>query len=192
MELLGKSPSAFGFNLEDTHLAQPVLFALEVSLAEMWHTLGIEPAALLGHSLGEYAAACVAGVFTIEEGLDLVVERGRAMHEACPPGAMLACFASVEEVGQVLDCDLRSSSALEDAPYGLAVINGPANVVLSGAPEAINQAADLLQRHNIASRLLRIPRAFHSPWIEPALPFLEKAAAAIPQQSPRLPLVATV
>src|SRR5262249_44530974 len=91
------------YHLEDTNLAQPLLFALEVSLAQMWRALGIEPAALLGHSLGEYAAACAAGVYSIEEGLELVLARGRAMHTACPPGAMLACFATAEEVGRILE-----------------------------------------------------------------------------------------
>jgi len=173
------------FRLEDTNLAQPILFALEVSLAQMWLSLGIEPAALLGHSLGEYAAACVAGVFSIEEGLELVVARSQAMHEACVPGAMLACFATPEEISRILSDNLQTGITM-------AVVNGPANVVLSGPPDAINQASDTLQRHNIASRLLPIPRAFHSPWMEPALPILEKAAAAIPHQSPRWPLISNV
>jgi acyl transferase domain-containing protein/acyl-CoA synthetase (AMP-forming)/AMP-acid ligase II/SAM-dependent methyltransferase/acyl carrier protein len=178
------------YHLEDTNLAQPLLFALEVSLAQMWRALGMEPAALLGHSLGEYAAACVAGVFSIEEGLELVLARGQAMHEVCPPGAMLACFASVEEVARVLELPMADGN--QQSAITLAVINGLGQVVLSGTPAAIQQAADTLQRQKITSRLLRVPRAFHSPWIEAALPGLEKAAAAIPHQNPRWPLVSNV
>ena len=177
------------YHLEDTNLAQPLLFALEVSLAQMWRALGIEPAALLGHSLGEYAAACAAGVYSIEEGLELVLARGRAMHTASPPGAMLACFATAEEVGRILGL---SNGNGDPQAITVAAINGPVNVVLSGTPAGIQQAAEILQRHNIASRLLRVPRAFHSPWIEPALPILEKAAAAVSHQSPRWPLVSNV
>jgi acyl transferase domain-containing protein/SAM-dependent methyltransferase/acyl carrier protein len=176
------------FQLEETNLAQPLLFALEVSLARMWQALGMEPAALLGHSLGEYAAACVAGVFSLEEGLELVVARSQAMHDRCPPGAMLACFATAEEIERALGYPISGANSA----IALAVVNGPANVVLSGTSEAIEQAAEILKGHNIVSRLLRVRRAFHSPTMEPALPILEQAAAAMGRQDPRWPLISNV
>src|SRR5262249_30249910 len=83
--------------MDQADLAQPVLFAVEYALAQVWRHWGIEPAALLGHSVGEYIAACIAGVLTLEDGMRLIARRGQLM-QACPEGAMLACFAPLEEV----------------------------------------------------------------------------------------------
>ena len=87
--------------LDRTDVAQPALFALEYALARTWQAWGIEPAAVLGHHAGEYVAACIAGVFSLADGLRLIVERGRAM-QACPAGAMLACFAPLEKMQEII------------------------------------------------------------------------------------------
>lgn len=86
--------------IHDTAWTQPALFAVEYALTQLWRSWGIEPAAVIGHSVGEYVAACVAGVFTLEEGLKLIAERGRLMQALPPGGAMAAVFASADEVAR--------------------------------------------------------------------------------------------
>ena len=88
--------------VEETEFAQPALFAFGYALAELWRSWGVQPAAMLGHSVGEYVAATQAGVFSLEDGLTLIAARGRLM-QACPAGAMLACFASAEQVRPTLE-----------------------------------------------------------------------------------------
>jgi acyl transferase domain-containing protein/acyl-CoA synthetase (AMP-forming)/AMP-acid ligase II/SAM-dependent methyltransferase/acyl carrier protein len=166
--------------LETTAVAQPALFAVEYALAKTWTHWGIEPAALLGHSLGELVAACVAGVFALEDGLRLAVERGRAM-QACAAGEMLACFASGAQVNELL------------APWQgraeITAVNGPESVVIGGSAEVLCEVAEALAAHGLTSRRLRVDRAFHTHLIEPALEPLLAAARAIRHGPARLPLV---
>ncbi len=153
--------------LERTDVAQPAVFALEYALARTWQAWGIEPAAVLGHSAGEYVAACIAEVFSLADGLRLIVERGRAM-QACPTGAMLACFASLEEIETIMH------------PWGdrlaLAANNGPKCIVLAGDAGAVTELQTALNDQGIACTRLAAGRAFHSKLIEPALADLQQAA----------------
>src|SRR5262249_5864958 len=136
--------------VEETEFAQPALFAFELALAGLWQSWGVEPAAVLGHSVGEYVAACVAGVLSPEDGLRLIVERGRLM-QACPPGPRLACLASAEQVAATVE------------RYGgwvaVAAVNGPAQVVLAGDPGAIAAVAMELTEQRVGTRPLRVRRA---------------------------------
>src|SRR5204863_837118 len=115
--------------LDDTAYTQPALFALEWSLSELWRSWGVEPSAVLGHSVGEYVAACIAGVFSLEDGLRLIAQRGSLMQSLPRDGAMAAIFAGLDEV---------TTAAL---PYSgevsVAAVNGPRNVVLSGRTGAL-------------------------------------------------------
>jgi amino acid adenylation domain-containing protein len=170
--------------LERAAYAQPALFALEQALATLWRSWGIEPVAVLGHSLGEYAAACFAGVFSLEEGLRLVAERGR-LTEALPAGgAMAAVFAGAERVQPLL--------AGREATLALAAVNAPDRVVLAGEAGALREALEILGRQGIESRQLRVAHGFHSPLVEPMLAGLEAAAARIAFAPPGIGLISNL
>ena len=169
--------------LDQTAYAQPALFALAYALTEVWRSWGVRPTAVMGHSVGEFAAACVAGVVSLEEGLRLVAERGRLMQEL-PPGAMSAVFAEEARV------------AAEIAPYvgqlEVAAVNGPEHVVISGEPAAIQDAEAHLEGAGITCRRLAVTRAFHSSMMDPILGAFEHAAAAVTYAAPRLDIVSNV
>jgi microcystin synthetase protein McyG len=169
--------------LEGTDLAQPALFALEYALAQTWRAWGIEPAAVLGHSVGEYVAACIAGVLSLEDALALIARRGHLMQD-CPEGAMLACFASLEDVQHHVE---HWNGRVE-----VAVINGPQNIVVSGYPAEIAALREELAAWSIETRLLKVRRAFHSALIEPALPALTEMARSLTHRPPTIPLVSNV
>jgi amino acid adenylation domain-containing protein/non-ribosomal peptide synthase protein (TIGR01720 family) len=166
--------------LEQTHLAQPALYVVEVALAELWQEWGIEPAALLGHSVGEYAAAAVAGVFSLEDGLDLVAERARLMQEL-PPGAMLAVPRPAADL-------------LAELPRELAVaaINAPGLCVVSGPQEPVAAFAARLAATGVETRRLHTSHAFHSPMMEPVMGRFAAAVARVRLQAPRLPVLSNV
>jgi phthiocerol/phenolphthiocerol synthesis type-I polyketide synthase E len=161
--------------LGETAWAQPALFVVELALARLWMEWGIRPEVMLGHSLGEYVAACLAGVFSLEDALALVVLRGRLMQEL-PPGAMLAVALAEEEIAPRLGPGLA-----------LAAVNGPASCVVSGSPEAVAGLRTLLERDDVACRLLPVTRAFHSPMMEPVARRFVDEVAKRPRNLPRLP-----
>lgn len=168
--------------LHQTAYTQPVLFALEYSLAQLWRSWGVEPDAVMGHSLGEYVAACVAGVLRLEDGLKLVAERGRLMQALSETGAMAAIFADESHVAPVLEA-YRNQVVI-------AALNGPANTVISGSAEALQQAVQELERNGYNTRLLpSASHAFHSPLMEPMLDAFEAAARSVDFAAPRIPLV---
>jgi amino acid adenylation domain-containing protein len=170
--------------LERTVYTQPALFALEYGLAETWRSWGVEPAAVLGHSLGEYVAACVAGVFSLEDGLRLVAERARLMQELPEGGGMAAISASEEVVRSVLE-ETRGAVVV-------AAVNGPESTVVSGDREAVDAAARALEALGVRAVPLRVSHAFHSPRMDPILDRFEAAAARIEPAVPRVPLVSNL
>ncbi len=145
--------------LDETEIAQPVLFALQVSLAALWRSWGIVPSAVIGHSVGEIAAAHVAGALTLEQAMRVVVERGRLMQEATGRGKMAAVEMTVEDAATVI------------AGYGdrlsIAAINDPASLVLSGEREALDEVIARLSAGGTTCRVLNVDYAFHSPQMEP-------------------------
>ncbi|MCC6557952.1 MAG: amino acid adenylation domain-containing protein, partial [Polyangiaceae bacterium] len=172
----GGDPAA----LDATALAQPALFAVEYALAQLWMERGVRPAAMIGHSLGEYVAACLAGVLSLEDALALVAARGRLM-EATPPGAMLAAPLAESEL-----------AALLPAGATIAVQNGAASTVASGTPAAIDELERRLAARGLPSRRLRAARAFHSPLMDAALaPFLDEVRK-VALHAPRIPYVSNV
>jgi amino acid adenylation domain-containing protein len=168
--------------LAGTALAQPALFVVEHALARLLIEWGIRPRAMLGHSLGEYVAACLAGVFTLEEGLRLVAARGRLMAEL-PPGRMLAA-------------DLPESEArtlLEDHPeLSLAAVNAPASCTLSGLPEAVESLRERLEREGVGCRLLHTSHAFHSSMMEPIAGRFAAEVQRVDLRPPELPYLSNV
>ena len=140
--------------LEETRITQPALFVVEYALAKLWESYGVEAEAMLGHSLGEYVAACLAGVMSVEEALRLVVARGRLMQQVAG-GAMLVAALSEEQARRY-----------ERKGVWLGAINGPKQVVLSGRSEAIAALAEELREAGIESKRLRTKQAFHSGLME--------------------------
>lgn len=169
-------------SLDETTFTQPALFALEVALATLWQSWGIQPDLLLGHSVGELAAACVAGVFSLEDGLRLIAARGRLMGALPQDGAMVALFTD----------EARVRTAL--APYAqtvaVAAINGPAHIVISGQRAAVLTIAEGLAAEGVKMRPLNVSHAFHSPLMEPILAEFRQVAARVTYHQPKVRLIA--
>ncbi|WP_413206145.1 SDR family NAD(P)-dependent oxidoreductase [Rhodospirillum sp. A1_3_36] len=171
-------------DLDDTLYTQPALFAVDYALAQTWMSWGVVPDAVMGHSLGEYVAACVAGVFSLEEALALVVTRARLMRELPGDGEMLAVFADRTDVEPLL--------AAHVGRIDVAAENGPAHTVLSGTKEAIAAVRAALEGQGSACRTLRTSHAFHSPLMEPMLDAFAQAAGRVNFGAPVIPLISNV
>lgn len=163
-----------------TDTAQPALFAFEYALARVWMELGVTPARLIGHSLGELTAACLAGVFSFEDGLDLVARRG-ALMQAAPPGRMIAVVHG--------EADLRPHLAPETE---IAGENGPGLTTVSGPPEAMEALADRLSAAGIAATPLRTSHGFHSAAMDAAAQQFAEAMARVTLSAPRIPLASNL
>jgi acyl transferase domain-containing protein len=166
--------------LKQTAITQPALFVIEYALARLWMSWGIEPAAMAGHSIGEYAAACLAGVFSLEDALRLVAERGRLMQEL-PEGAMLAVRLPEIEIQELLGSELS-----------LAAVNGANQCVVSGAAAAIDPLHQQLTERGVMCHRLETSRAFHSPMVEPALEPFTAVVRQIALHPPRIPFISNV
>ena len=171
---------ASGAELTDTALAQPALFAVEHSLALLWASWGVRPEAMLGHSVGEYVAACRAGVFSLEGALALVAERGRLI-ASLPAGAMLAVSLSEEEMATRLAGGLS-----------LAAVNAPRRVVVSGPEGDIAELERALAAEGIEHRRLHTSHAFHSAMMEPHLAAFEAKVRAVRRHPPRVPVLSNL
>lgn len=166
--------------LEQTALTQPALFTLEYALAQLWISWGLQPQAMLGHSLGEYVAACVAGVFSLPDALRLVAARGRLMQQL-PPGAMLAVPLAEEALRPLLGPKLD-----------LAAVNGPQLCVVSGPESAIEQLQGQLTNQGLACRRLHTSHAFHSAMMEPILEAFTQLLQGVELKPPNIPYVSNV
>lgn len=175
----GTAPGA-GAEVVDTAIAQPLLFLIGYGLAERWRSLGAQPSALLGHSLGEFTAACYAGVFSFEDGLSLAARRGSLM-QATAPGRMLAVMLEPEKIGPRLGSDLW-----------LAAENGPRVSIVSGTPPAVEELEKRLSADRIAFVRLPARHAFHSPAMANAAKTFRDAVASVPRHAPRLPWLSNV
>jgi myxalamid-type polyketide synthase MxaB len=173
-----------GTDIHQTRYAQPALFALDYALACMWRSWGVEPEAVLGHSLGEYVAACVAGVFGPEDAIKLLEARGRLMWGLPQTGAMFAIQAPEERVAPYLE-------GLADR-LSIAAVNGPAETVISGERAAAESVAARLRETGAAVRELKVSHAFHSPLMDPMLDEFAKVAASVTFREPKLRLISNV
>jgi malonyl CoA-acyl carrier protein transacylase len=160
---------------------QPAIFALEYALATLWRSWGVEPTMVLGHSVGEYVAACVAGVFSLADGLKLVAARGRLMDSLPQQGEMVAIFADEARVAEAI------------APYAgqvsIAAVNGPTNIVISGEKTAVQTIVTALEAEEVKYRRLAVGVAAHSPLLEPILDAFEQTAAEISYAPPQIGLI---
>jgi iturin family lipopeptide synthetase A len=170
--------------LDETRYTQPAVFAIGYALAELWQSWGLLPNWVMGHSLGEYVAACVAGAFDLEDGLHLVTERARLMQSLPPGGSMAAVLADEQTVAETISqrtCELA-----------IAALNGPENTVISGFDAAVDDVVAEFKRRRIASRRLTVSHAFHSPLIDPILDDFAKVVERVTFRPLRIPLVSNV
>lgn len=166
--------------LMQTANSQPALFAIEYALAQLWLEWGIQPQAMIGHSIGEYVAACLAGVFSLEDALTLVAMRGRLM-QAQPVGSMLAVSLPEQDILPLLGRGLS-----------LAAINSPTQCVVSGPVDAIAALEDQLSQRRIVSRPLHTSHAFHSQMMEPVVEPFRQYVKTLTLKPPRIPFISNV
>ncbi|OBG80641.1 polyketide synthase [Mycobacterium sp. E802] len=165
--------------LRHTSYAQPALFAVEMGLARLWQSWGIQPDVVLGHSVGQYAAACVAGVFSLEDGARLMAHRGRLFGSLPEGGRMVAVFTDPKQVEQISG---------EFPRVSVGAYNGP-NTVLSGPGEDLEKAVARFEEEGIRCTWLQTSHAFHSELLDPVLDEFESFAAQVQYAAPTLPLV---
>lgn len=166
--------------LTQTSMTQPALFVVEYAAARLLMSWGVEPAAMIGHSIGEYVAACLAGVFSLEDALALVAARG-ALVQTLPGGQMLAVPLAEDDVKGVL-------------PRGLsvAVVNAPKSCVVAGPIELVQQFQTMLEGREIHSRLLQTSHAFHSEMLEPILDEFTRRVGQVQLRAPAIPFISNV
>jgi acyl transferase domain-containing protein/NADPH:quinone reductase-like Zn-dependent oxidoreductase/acyl carrier protein len=177
-------PSGKHSPLDDTQFTQPALFALEYALSELWKSWGVQPTFVLGHSVGEYVAACVAGVFSVEDGLALIVERARLMQAQPQGGCMAAVMAPAETVREALKPVVSR--------VAIAALNARNQTVISGAGDQVRELLRQFAAAGIKSQELAVSHAFHSPLMEPMLGAFEQAAGKVKFESPRLRLISNL
>ncbi|TCP54480.1 acyl transferase domain-containing protein [Tumebacillus sp. BK434] len=166
--------------LRQTYLTQPALFVIEYALAKLWMELGVQPDAMLGHSIGEYVAAVFAGVMSLEDALQLVAMRGKLM-QSLPEGTMLAVPLTEAEVLPLLGAGLS-----------LAAVNGPRACVVAGTTEAVQQLEAQLQAQEVECRRLVTSHAFHSEMMDPILAAFAEAVQEVELHAPQLAYLSNV
>jgi acyl transferase domain-containing protein/acyl carrier protein len=166
--------------LEQTFFTQPALFVVEYALAKQWMEWGVQPQMMIGHSIGEYVAACLAGVFSLSEALILVANRGRLM-QSMPSGSMLAVYL-----------DESSVTPLLGEKLSLATVNAPSLCVVAGPTLAIEELQTLLAAKGIDGRRLHTSHAFHSAMMEPILKAFSSQVQQVRPRPPQIPFVSNV
>jgi amino acid adenylation domain-containing protein len=166
--------------INDTFYTQPALFVIEYALAQLWMSWGIRPAAFIGHSIGEFVAAHLAGVFSLEDGLKLIATRGRLMR-ALPRGSMLSVRANHQELLSSLPKELS-----------LAAVNSPALCVVSGEDKFIDIFSAFLEGRGISNKKLHTSHAFHSAMMDPIVKPFEQVVRSVTLRVPRTPVISTV
>lgn len=170
--------------ISETAYTQPALFAVEYAMAQLWQSWGVTPSVVLGHSIGEYVAACLAGVMGHDQALRLVAERGRLMQQLPQGGAMAAVFAPEEQVAKAI--------AGRESTLAIAGINAPEETVISGSAEAVDAALAQFKADGISANRLTVSHAFHSPLLDPLLEPFENFATGFDYNTPHIPLVSNL
>jgi acyl transferase domain-containing protein len=166
--------------LNRTAITQPALFVIEYAMAQLWIGCGVQPSAMAGHSIGEYVAACIAGVFSLEDALALIAARGR-MIQALPAGTMLAVSLSEQDLEPLLTPEVS-----------VATINSPGQTVASGPEDAIALLEATLRSKKIECKRLRTSHAFHSPMMAPIVEDYVHRVAQVQLRAPKIPYLSNV
>ncbi|MFI5151874.1 MAG: amino acid adenylation domain-containing protein [Chitinophagales bacterium] len=166
--------------INNTYYTQPALFVIEYAMAKLWMSWGIQPMAFIGHSIGEFVAAHFAGVFSLEDALNLIATRGRLMSEL-PRGSMLGIRSGHEQIVPLLPEGLS-----------LAAINSPALCVVAGPKELVDSFSKLLEEKSISNKILYTSHAFHSAMMDPILGPFEDLVRSMKLGIPRIPIMSTV
>ena len=176
LEELGRSEETS--RMQRTEIGQPAIFAMQVALAALWKSWGVEPSAVVGHSVGEIAAACVAGIFTVEEAAQVIALRARFMEECGRgEGTMLAVGLGEEEALALI--------ARHDRTVTISAFNGPRSITLSGARISLEAMAAELEAQGAFARLVRVDHPFHHPLMHPASEALGSRARRISNRRPK-------
>ncbi len=170
--------------LEQTQHEQVALFSLQYALAKMWLSWGVKPAMLLGHSVGEYAAACIAGVFDLNEAIGMLCYRASLMQALPENGAMVAVLANQGQIEPLLQG--------MDAQLSIAAVNGEQQVVISGDAEVVDNFIQQAQKQGLHTRLLKVNRGFHSVQIDPVLSDFKTRLTQISFNKPQLRFISTL
>lgn len=170
--------------LEETAYTQPALFALEYSLWALWRSWGIEPSVVMGHGVGEYVAACVVEVFSLEDGLKLIAERARLMQTLPAENKMAAVFADQDRVTELI------------APYAetvsIAAVNGPENTVITGEGESVRRVLKELAAEGIKAQGLKVSHAFHSPLMELIIDEFNRIVSTVAFNIPSIEIISNL
>ncbi len=169
-------------DINQTCAAQPALFVVEYALARLWMRWGVTPQAMIGHSIGEYVAACLAGVMTLEEALTLVAERARMMQQL-PAGRMLALLSTEAEARRLIE---------QHEELSLAAVNGPRLCVVSGRADAVRELELCCEQQGVDSRPLHTSHAFHSEMMEPILDEFTESVRKVDLKPPQIPFISNV
>ncbi len=168
----------------ETNIAQPAIFAIQLALAELWKQAGVKPSAVVGHSIGEVAAACVSGALSFEDAVKVIYHRSRVQQKASGLGKMLAVGMS-----------LADANALVEKYPGrvcVAAVNGAQSIALAGDPEPLEVIQSQLERQRVFAKMLRVKVAFHSHQMDPLQGELKQSLAEISPRAPSLPMYSTV
>ncbi len=184
VDLLRSTGEPAEVRLRQTIFTQPAVFAVDYALAQVWDSWGLRPAAVIGHSLGEIAAACVAGAFSLEDGFRFVIRRASLMQSIDAPGAMAAVLADEKTVRGLLET--------VSADVEIASLNGPRSTVVSGPRAAVEEMARRCDSAKVSVQMLPVSHAFHSAMMEPVLPQIEALEEAIAFREPAIPLISNV
>ncbi len=171
-------------SLAQTQYTQPAIFTIQYALSCLWDSWGIKPDFVSGHSIGEYAGACIAGVLSLEDAVKLVAARGQLMQSLPAGGAMAAVFAG--------EADLLSFVESKSTELSIAALNAPGSAVISGKAETVAEVVGCLKKKGISARELNVSHAFHSPLMEPILESFRDVASKVTYMPAQLPLVSTV
>ncbi|MFD3399522.1 amino acid adenylation domain-containing protein [Kribbella sp. NPDC058693] len=181
LELLLTPAAGTAEGVWPTETAQPALFAFELALARLWQSFGVQPALVVGHSVGEYAALCVAGALSLQDGVRLTAKRGELMQRGTVPGAMVSVRADADRVREIA----------RTAGVEVAAGNGPQSFVLTGSEVIVGQLAAQLDRLEVAWQRLDVDRAFHSSLVDPILSDFAEIVGEITLKPLRTPMVSS-
>ena len=171
--------------MQRTEISQPAIFAMQMSLAALWQSWGVQPSAVVGHSVGEIAAACVAGILTLDQAAKIIVLRGRFMDEcAAGNGGMLAVGMGSEDACEII--------ARHDPTVSIAAFNGPKSLTLSGLKESLQAIATELETREIFARFLNVKHPFHHAMMQPAADAMQAALIDLVPRTETIPFFSTV